>query len=124
MYAYHTRGLDNWKEAEVIDELKEIFELSPPPIALENDTLGTLESNYLSSENSSDATNSYSAKKHGMFSNPLSFDGRIRRTKYGFSLLIFDFTSKGTTKGWIYNCKLRLYSIVLDLFCERCKKMS
>jgi hypothetical protein len=33
-------GLDDWKEAESIEELREIFELSPPPIIHENDTIG------------------------------------------------------------------------------------
>ena len=84
-------GLDDWKEAEVIEELKEIFELSPPPIDSENETLGTIELNNLSSENNSAATNSYPIKKQGMFSNPFSFEGRIRRTEYGLSLLIFSF---------------------------------
>jgi hypothetical protein len=31
-------GLDDWKEAENVDELKEIFELCPPPIIANNDT--------------------------------------------------------------------------------------
>lgn len=34
-------GLDDWKEAESIDELREVFELSPPPIIVENDTIST-----------------------------------------------------------------------------------
>lgn len=34
-------GLDDWKEAENIDELKEIFELIPPPIIVENDNIKT-----------------------------------------------------------------------------------
>jgi hypothetical protein len=34
-------GLDDWKEAESVEELREIFELSPPPIIDENDTIGT-----------------------------------------------------------------------------------
>jgi hypothetical protein len=34
-------GLDDWKEAENVEELREIFELSPPPIIDENDTIGT-----------------------------------------------------------------------------------
>jgi uncharacterized membrane protein YhaH (DUF805 family) len=84
-------GLEDWKEAEFVEELREIFELSPPPIDTEKDNQGTAESNDLSSENNSNTTNSYSAKKQGMFSNPISFDGRIRRTEYGISLLIFVF---------------------------------
>ncbi|MDO9154512.1 MAG: GYF domain-containing protein [Paludibacter sp.] len=81
-------GLDDWKEAESVDELREIFELSPPPIDTINDTINIVESNDLSSENNSATTNSYSAKKQGMFSSPFSFDGRIRRTEYGISFII------------------------------------
>jgi uncharacterized membrane protein YhaH (DUF805 family) len=86
-------GLDDWKEAKCVDELKEIFELSPPPIDTTNDTIEIVESNDLSSENNSETTSSYSAKKQGMFSNPFSFDGRIRRTEYGISFIIFVFVA-------------------------------
>lgn len=86
-------GLDDWKEAESVDELKEIFELSPPPIDTKNDIIEIVESNDLSSENNSESTSSYSAKKQGMFSNPFSFDGRIRRTEYGISFIIFVFVA-------------------------------
>ena len=85
------QGLEDWKEADTVEELREIFELSPPPIDSENETLDTIESNNLSSGNNSTATNSYPVKKRGMFSNPFSFDGRIRRTEFGLSLLIFSF---------------------------------
>lgn len=83
-------GLDDWKEAERIDELREIFELSPPPIYTDSDTLDVAESKNINSENES-TTKSYSVKKQGMFSNPFSFDGRIRRTEYGISFIIFVF---------------------------------
>jgi len=82
-------GLDDWKEAENIAELKEVFELSPPPLDTENDTSDAVESKELNSENHSATTISYAAKKIGMFSNPFSFDGRIRRTEYGISFIIF-----------------------------------
>jgi tetrahydromethanopterin S-methyltransferase subunit F len=32
-------GLDDWKEAQNIEELKEIFELSPPPLNTESDEI-------------------------------------------------------------------------------------
>jgi uncharacterized membrane protein YhaH (DUF805 family) len=86
-------GLEDWTEAKNVAELKEIFELSPPPIDTENYTSDIVESNDLSSENNSDATSSYSEKKQGMFSNPFSFDGRIRRTEYGISFIIFVFVA-------------------------------
>jgi len=82
-------GLDDWKEAESVDELKEIFELSPPSIEKENHTSDTAEANELSPENNSATTNSCSVKNQVMFSNPFSFDGRIRRTEYRISLIIF-----------------------------------
>ena len=34
-------GLEDWKEAESVEELREIFELSPPPIYMEKDKLNT-----------------------------------------------------------------------------------
>lgn len=34
-------GLDDWKEAENVDELREIFELKPPPISVENLNVNT-----------------------------------------------------------------------------------
>ena len=86
-------GLDDWKEAESLDELREVFELSPPPIEKEYHISDTVEANELSSENNSVTTNSYSVKKQGMFSNPFSFDGRIRRTEYGISFIIFVFVT-------------------------------
>jgi uncharacterized membrane protein YhaH (DUF805 family) len=36
-------------------------------------------------------TESLQPRKHGMFSKPFSFDGRIRRTEYGISSIIFAF---------------------------------
>ncbi len=82
-------GLDDWKEAESVDELKELFELSPPPIDTKNDTTDLVQSEDLGSENSSETTNGYSVKKQRMFSNPFSFCGRIRRTEYGISFIIY-----------------------------------
>ena len=32
-------GLDDWKEAESLSELREILELTPPPILIENDKI-------------------------------------------------------------------------------------
>jgi len=80
-------GLDDWKEAENIEELKEIFELSPPPLDSENDTSDKTEAGNFNSENQT-STKKYSTQKQGMFSNPFSFDGRIIRTEYGISFII------------------------------------
>ena len=75
-------GLDDWKEAEIIDELREIFELNPPPLETEIETAGESGAKNFNSENQN-TTKTYSIKKQGMFSNPFSFEGRIRRTEYG-----------------------------------------
>ncbi len=80
-------GLDDWKEAESIDEMREIFELSPPPLDTENDTSMDTEVKNFNSENQT-TTKTYSKKKQGMFSNPFSFEGRIRRTEFGISFII------------------------------------
>lgn len=84
-------GLDDWKEAENVDELKEIFELSPPPIEKDDPKPDIGDGEEISSESNLETTSSYSAKKQGMFSNSFSFDGRIRRTEYGISFIIFCF---------------------------------
>ena len=55
-------GLNDWKEAESVDELKEIFELSPPSIEKENHTSDTAEANELSPGNNTATTNSCSVK--------------------------------------------------------------
>jgi len=70
-------GLEDWKSADSIEELKSLFELIPPPLASEMDNTNTSESN------------TFTRKKLQMFANPFSFDGRIRRTEYGISLIIF-----------------------------------
>jgi uncharacterized membrane protein YhaH (DUF805 family) len=82
-------GLDDWKEAETVDELRAIFELSPPSLDIESYTSSDSEGKDFNSENQSHTTNTYSVKKQGMFSNSFSFNGRIRRTEYGISLIIY-----------------------------------
>lgn len=79
-------GLDDWREAERIDELRKHFELSPPPLDIGDISMAT-EIKDFKSENQIAYQNSYTVKKQGMFSNPFSFDGRIRRTEYGISLI-------------------------------------
>jgi uncharacterized membrane protein YhaH (DUF805 family) len=83
-------GLDEWKEAETIDELRDVFELLPPPIEIESTILTDSEREDVSSFGETTSKN-YSAKKQGMFANPFSFQGRIRRLEYGLSLIIFFF---------------------------------
>jgi uncharacterized membrane protein YhaH (DUF805 family) len=86
-------GLEDWKEAESIDELREIFELIPPPLETENDTSMATEDNDLKSKNQTASASNYSAKKQGMFYNPFSFAGRIRRTEYVISFIIILFVA-------------------------------
>jgi uncharacterized membrane protein YhaH (DUF805 family) len=83
-------GLDDWKEAESVDELREIFELSPPPIDIVNNTSIAAEAKDFKTENQSNAP-SYFMYKQRMFINSFSFNGRIRRTEFGISFIIFMF---------------------------------
>jgi uncharacterized membrane protein YhaH (DUF805 family) len=76
-------GLDDWKTADNIDELGEIFELTPPPLDLINDNSTTK-----TIQDTSESKN-ISRKKQSMFSNSFLFDGRIRRLEYGISLIIY-----------------------------------
>ncbi len=86
-------GLDDWKPAKEIRELDEIFELIPPPIP-QNDFNTTEKSSESkdTSEKAFDTSNeseSFVRQKQGMFSKPFSFEGRIRRTEYGISFIIY-----------------------------------
>jgi uncharacterized membrane protein YhaH (DUF805 family) len=86
-------GLEDWKEAKIVDDLKEIFALSPPPIETEKDDLGSNEMNNESPEINTVKPKEYSAKRQKMFSNPFSFEGRIRRTEYGISFILYLITT-------------------------------
>ncbi len=81
-------GLDDWTPARELDEMKPILELQPPPILNE----GKNESAE-PEENTVEATKKNESQgrpiKKGMFTSPFSFDGRIRRTEYGISLIIY-----------------------------------
>lgn len=81
-------GLDDWTPAGELDEMKSILELQPPPILSEekNESRESKEKTVEPTENFE--SQSRTAKK-GMFSSPFSFDGRIRRTEYGISLIIY-----------------------------------
>jgi uncharacterized membrane protein YhaH (DUF805 family) len=83
-------GLDDWKEAESVDELREIFEVRPPLLDKEINTLHASESKNINSENETNSK-TYSLMNQRMFSNPFSFNGRIRRTEYGISAIMFAF---------------------------------
>jgi len=81
-------GLDDWTPAKNLDEIKSILELQPPPISNEEENvsnkaaeMGTNTTESLRSQNE--------AAPNGMFSNPFSFNGRIRRSEYAISLIIY-----------------------------------
>jgi len=81
-------GLDVWTPARELDELKPILELQPPPTLNEEKS----ESNQ-PEEKKVEATENIESQskstKKGMFTNIFSFDGRIRRTEYGISVIIY-----------------------------------
>jgi len=81
-------GLDEWKLAVDLDDMKPILELQPPPIFTNenNESIGSKEKEIeVSDKNESQVQQT----KKGMFSNPFSFDGRIRRMEYGISFIIY-----------------------------------
>lgn len=80
-------GLDDWKPAGKLDEMKPILELQPPPILSEGkeETSEPVEKKEETTENTG---NQSRTTKKGMFSSPFSFEGRIRRTEYGISFII------------------------------------
>ena len=86
-------GLDKWTPAKHILELEDILQLTPPPIPGTETELNTInyESEKTNEESTTDNNNTESVtpRKRGMFSNPFSFEGRIRRTEYGISLIIY-----------------------------------
>jgi len=85
-------GLEDWVQAKAISEFEEIFKLIPPPIIPEILNLkganAQSESHIGDTENKSINPNAQNLKKRRMFSNPFSFNGRIRRTEYGISFII------------------------------------
>lgn len=81
-------GLDDWKEAQNIEELREIFELSPPSLEIETNSLVSTDKQ-TEEEDLSQTSKTVHVKKQRMFSNPFSFDGRIRRMEYGISIIFY-----------------------------------
>ena len=81
-------GLDDWTPAGELDEMKPILELQPPPILNEEKTeSGEPEEKTVEAIEKNESQSR--PTKKGMFSSPFSFDGRIRRTEYGISLIIY-----------------------------------
>ena len=96
-------GLNDWKKACEIEELSGLFATVPPPI---KNQIEPLNAAALSNENtvaafpiinlntSADTQDSpVPVNSHGnsqsMFSSMFSFDGRIRRTEFGFTLILY-----------------------------------
>ena len=85
-------GLDDWKPAKEFDELKSILELQPPPIISGgiNESTETVKDVVNTTQ---DFESQSRLNKKGMFLSPFSFDGRIRRTEFGISAIIYLFVS-------------------------------
>ena len=85
-------GLSDWKPVKEIKELEDILQLTPPPIPGTENEINAIdnESEKINKDSTinNDNTESFTPRKQGMFSNPFSFDGRIRRTEYGLSIII------------------------------------
>ena len=81
-------GLDDWTPAGELDEMKSILELQPPPIIS-----GEINESNEPEEKAVKTTENFESQsrptKKGMFSSPFSFDGRIGRTEYGISIIIY-----------------------------------
>lgn len=75
-------GLPGWEPAEGLEELREIFELMPPP--LEAEALAYSEE---PEKTFHDSLADMERKKQRMFANVFSTDGRIRRTEYGLTII-------------------------------------
>jgi uncharacterized membrane protein YhaH (DUF805 family) len=81
-------GIDGWTPAGKLDEMKPILELQPPPIFSEENK-ESVEPDEKTVEVSNNNESQGRPTKKGMFSSPFSFDGRIRRTEFGISLIIY-----------------------------------
>ena len=86
-------GLEDWIPAKDIKEIEEILQLIPPPIPSKetNVTSENIESGKKIDDSANNIENpkTISSDKIGMFSNSFSFEGRIRRTEYGISMIIY-----------------------------------
>lgn len=124
-------GLDDWQPASSISEMKEVLELNPPP--LENSTTSVPPE--LPQGDFHRNSSSALRKKQKMFSNVFSSEGRIRRTEFGLSLIIFYVStfllgyiigllglSDGETfgLGWIYLPVIPFWIFFLFQGAKRC----
>lgn len=85
-------GLDDWTKAKYILELKEVLELSPPPVMpCEININNESESPDFKTEHEGAARQNIQIKssRPSMFNDVFLFSGRIRRLEYGLSLIIY-----------------------------------
>lgn len=128
-------GLEDWKPAKDIIEFEELFKLIPPPIIPEKMDLKTT-SVQSDSQNSDakvidDNTGSVIHKRQGMFSNPFSFKGRIRRLEYGISFIIVVFlmafinvlTEDSYELAWLFLAYIPTYWFFFAQGAKRCHDM-
>lgn len=80
-------GLEDWTLAGKLHEMQSILELQPPPILSEDNSESSESQEERALEKIKDVERKLTKK--GMFTNPFSFNGRIRRTEYGISLIIY-----------------------------------
>jgi len=84
-------GLPQWTPAGKIEELVPILELIPPPIPDQSqekfveETRASIAQDHLITQMQQQPQ----AHRKNMFSKPFSFEGRIKRTEYLFSILIY-----------------------------------
>ncbi|MTI29766.1 DUF805 domain-containing protein [Xanthovirga aplysinae] len=84
-------GLEDWIPASDLEEMKPILELKPPSISTihnEPEALNRVEETQTKKATDSQANLTGKTKKR-MFSKPFSFEGRIRRTEYGISFIVY-----------------------------------
>lgn len=128
-------GLEDWKSAKDISEFEEIFKLIPPPIIPEKMDLKNTSSQLDYQGGEANVTDNHSGaqnfKRRGMFSNPFSFSGRIRRLEYGISFIIVAFLSSlinvliedSYELAWLFLAYIPLYWFFFAQGAKRCHDM-
>jgi uncharacterized membrane protein YhaH (DUF805 family) len=91
------QGLNEWTPAKNLDEMRPILELIPPPITIlekepevvEQEDIPIEEEKPENPEIPEKQDKSAPINNKEMFSRPFSFEGRIRRTEFGVSFIIY-----------------------------------
>mgnify|MGYP002682993735 CR=1 FL=1 len=128
-------GLEDWKQAKEIGEFEEILKLIPPPIIPEKLNLEATDTKFeaqnADAEVTNNNTNAQNLKRRGMFSNPFSFKGRIRRLEYGISFIIAVFLisfinvliEESYELAWLFLAYIPLYWFFFAQGAKRCHDM-